>query len=948
VSLQRSALGFVVLFNLASVDLFAQSATLSGAVADDSGGRLPGVTVTATEVGTGRQTVDVTTERGEFRLVGLPAGRYTVQAELSGFSPTVLNNLELLVGQNATVNVTLRIASLNETVTVTTEAPLVDTRQAQVAGNVDRRQMEALPISGRNWLELTSMVKGVTGNVITDRPGVNSDSKYQLNLDGQQITQTGSVANFFGQPGISRDAIAEYQVVTNLFDVTMGRSAGMQIQAVSRAGTNTIAGSAYGFIRDDKLNAKDVFVNRVLPYENRQLGGTLGGPILRDKVHYFGAFEYETEPRTNVFSPAALPGQVLTLPSDTTRRSWLARGDYQLNQKDHLTVRGNYSKKQNLEDYSTTLHPTGGSIGIVDSLTTTGNWSRVISGSLLQEVSLAYYHYHWYFAPMDSAPLTPAYYFPGLTLGPQWNYPEDWNQDYTTGRYNLNWRKGNHDIKIGTELRMGKDSGWWMARSRGEMFLSALPADAVRRFPLADWADPTKWDFSGLDASVSRFDMFFAELGGQNQGRGNWSFDVPRPTYAVWYGDNWAVSPRLTLNLGLRYDVAWRDTSPPLLNETDIIINNGKFTENVGYRNGIRDLDNISPRFGFTWNVRGDSRTVVRGGSGIFYGQIGSNQAVDHQLYNGQRVIGKSFVNDGRPGFIQDPTRGLTTADVVAGRGPNTPQSVSVIAHDYTMPYTWQTILGVQQQLNSVLGFDADLIYWKGYSEDSQRDPNLFYNPATGFQQSPSVVGRPAAAYGPINLKESHGHSEHLALATSLTRRYRDNFQLGATYTLMFFKNDTGIGNAGYQATQINPFDIEFDWARSTEFQRHTFQVNGLWNLPYDFAVSGSFRYGSGNYQTLNAGVDPLRLGLSRIRNDLSVIRRNTFLQDPWQNLSLRFSKDFRLGGTARASLIGEVFNVYNYERFGRNVIETSPNFGRPSSAGAPPRTGQIAFRFSF
>jgi hypothetical protein len=95
----------------------------------------------------------------------------------------VLNNLELLVGQNATVNVTLRIASLNETVTVTTEAPLVDTRQAQVAGNVDRRQMEALPISGRNWLELTSMVKGVTGNVITDRPGVNSDSKYQLNLD---------------------------------------------------------------------------------------------------------------------------------------------------------------------------------------------------------------------------------------------------------------------------------------------------------------------------------------------------------------------------------------------------------------------------------------------------------------------------------------------------------------------------------------------------------------------------------------------------------------------------------------------------------------------------------------------------------------------------------------------------------------------------------------------
>ena len=228
-------------------EVYAQTqASVVGTVTDETKGVLPGVNVTAVDLATGRQFSGVTDERGEYRLVGLSAGRYKVQAELTGFATSTVDDLELVVGQNATVTFSLKVASLSETATVTGDAPLVDSRSTQVAGNIDRRQMEELPISGRNWMELSMMVKGVTANDVgKGMPGGARDGEFQLNLDGQQISQAVSWTSIFGQPGLSREAIAEYQVVTNLFDVTQGRSAGLQVQAISRAGSNSLTGSFY-------------------------------------------------------------------------------------------------------------------------------------------------------------------------------------------------------------------------------------------------------------------------------------------------------------------------------------------------------------------------------------------------------------------------------------------------------------------------------------------------------------------------------------------------------------------------------------------------------------------------------------------------------------------------------------------------------------------------------
>jgi hypothetical protein len=200
-----------------------------------------------------------------------------------------------------------------------------------------------------------------------------------------------------------------------------------------------------------------------------------------------------------------------------------------------------------------------------------------------------------------------------------------------------------------------------------------------------------------------------------------------------------------------------------------------------------------------------------------------------------------------------------------------------------------------------------------------------------------------------VNLKESHGRSEYLALATAVNRRYANRFQMGATYTYMLYKRDTGIGSAGYGATQLNPFDIMVDWATSADFQRHTVRLNGLWNLPFQgLSLSGSFGYGSGNPSTISTNVDPLGLGASRIRTDLSIIARNTFYGQAFETLDLRLSKDFKLGKSLQVTGIAEVFNAFNSARYRYNTLETSATFGQPNASGGQPRTGQLAFKVSF
>jgi hypothetical protein len=958
----------VSLFTLAS-PVWAQDASIAGAVLDDTKAALPGATITATSLATGLVATAVSDERGEYRIRGLEPGRYKIQAELSGFSTIILPDVELLVGQNRTIPFSMQVASLAETLTVTGESPLVDLTSTQVGGNVDRRQMEELPLQGRNWIELAMQVRGITANAIDNTPGVR-DRQFQLNLDGQEITQQ-VAGSGFGQPRFSREAIAEFQVVTNLFDITQGRSLGIQVQAISRSGTNSLNGSVYGYFRDDSLNAKDFIAGRVLPYSNQQFGGAVGGPIIRDRAHYFLSYERENEPNTIITSPPALPGQSFSFDTKLVQNSFLGRADWQWRANDHLTARASYWDWGNpFTQVSGTEHPSQAADRRRKAVNIVGTWSKVLTGTTLQEVRFGYTHFDWQnLLAIPELAGTPNYVFPGLTVGQRRNYPQEFFQNTFSARYDLSMSRGRHDMKLGGEYLRWHDTGQWQLLSRGEFVFNTAPsaAELNRRFPASAWNDSTQWDLSGLDPTVQRYDLNF----------GDWTIDIPRPTLALWFGDTWRLSDQFTVNYGLRWDADWGAIDPPHVTTqttfnpvggmpyTDIALNAGDRL----YPGGLRDINNFAPRGGFTWNLGGRGNIVVRGGSGLYYSIPDSNTTFSQQSFNGERILVNSFPNDRQPGFIDDPTRGRTPEDFINGVYPLPPQSPRVIAHDYQMPYTWQSIAGFQMQVKEIWGIEADITRWKGNNFGRQRDPNLFFNPATGYNINPTI-GRPDPNYTRIQWLEANGRADYAAISSALTRRYRNNWQTSVAYTLTLFAHDN---TTGFQFEGNNPFDPEAEWARSTEFQRHTLRVNGIWRLPYDVSISGAYLYGSGNYFSTTYAANPFgHTGTNRyVTAPLTVnpaaldrfegkeryavgelIPRNALRGLPLHRVDLRVSKDLNLPGDVRLTGIAEVFNVFNHENYGAyNTQINSTTFGDPRQNllnAYQPRVVQLAFKVTF
>src|SRR6266542_178300 len=392
------------------------------------------------------------------------------------------------------------MAAVSESVTVVVGAPLVDTTSAQVAGNVDRRQMEQLPLQGRNWMELSKLVKGVTANDIGNSIGTGAmDDLWQLNLDGQQITQK-VAGSGFGQPRFSRESIAEFQIVTNLFDITQGRSAGMEIQAISKSGTNIMSGNFYGYFRNDTLNAPDKVAKKVLPYSNQQIGGTLGGPIVKDKVHYFASYEYEREPGTIFSNPSSLPTQNFSIPFKNGQNSVLVRVDDQLSATDRFSVRGSRWNWKNPVVLAAGGHPSASSNQTKDATNVLGTWSKVLSGgNRILEVKGGYNGFHWTNAPQDALMGTREYRVPGLTIGAPYYYPQTLNQNNWTGRGDLSWHKEKHDLKMGAEYIHVHNGGPWYIQREGFFTFTSAPANLGAVVSQDAALDPSKWNLAPLN-----------------------------------------------------------------------------------------------------------------------------------------------------------------------------------------------------------------------------------------------------------------------------------------------------------------------------------------------------------------------------------------------------------------------------------------------------------------
>jgi len=1000
----------VILFSLAiATTSTAQQTGISGRVTDSQGAVIAGAAVEIRQVGGAAYTTR-TTDAGTYLAPSLAAGDYIVTVSASGFS-IVQTKVSMLVGQTPEIETTLPLANANETVVVHADDVAVDTTSSTVAGNITPDDVKDMPINGRNYMELAQLVPGVRVNAITnDTPlGNNNSGKFQINLDGLQVTQDTADASF-GQPRFSPDAISQFQVITNRFDATLGRSAGVYVNVQSKSGSNDIHGSIFGYFRNDAFNAADPIVHSVTALSDQQFGGTFGGPIKKDKLWYFGSYEGEHQSSTVPTTPIATNVPIV-VPQTITVNEYLGRGDWQPTQKDRLFLRGNgFTFKNNQVVATGSTDPSSFSYATRMNYGFLADWDRQISPKLVNDLHGGLSHFEWQNLP-DYPTL--AITFAGvtdrpdgssggtLTIGGPYNYPQIFYQNVQQYRDDIYYLTGKHSIKAGVEYMHTAHTGYFQQNVRGTVgSANCTPVDYKLAFPNGT-TDPDTWNYNELNRACA--------LATLTQGSGNFNVNIPRNQIAFWVQDDWKLLPRLTVNLGVRYDNDLGAFAPNLK------LNNGLLTPTSG------DNDNFAPRVGFNYDLFGTGRTVIRGGAGMYFADISANQTIDMQIFNGVTSLQNSVTGSATSHLnLQNPFPSSVT----------TPrQAVQPLGPNVVTPWSLQMTAGLQQQLDRKTVLTADYIHTRVYDDWVRLNANLVQNPNNPqFNLSPSTKYAPGTNVicpnNGVTPDSSRDASSFNVCAQSFTNINQfftpsasgsiyDALQMGIRHSLSHgLVGGLAYTYSRYKNSSESPFyypnkpfinGLHDEWANAQDDQRHTLTVNGNYEWHYGLSLSGLFHYGSGNAfptavgtsqptgyaptynRTFASGITPVpytSLGTPatsttcattatnciRVYNDPAnnfldptgywMTKRNAFYGSNVYRFDTRLQERHKFGDRFAAIVAVEAFNAFNHSNYGTyNVTVTDPNYGRPlqttsSATGVPvewrPRSLQFLARFEF
>jgi hypothetical protein len=944
----------------------AQEATISGAVTDATGGVLPGVTITAVHEATGNRFVAVTDERGIFRIPARVGG-YQLVAELQGFTTLTRAGVQLLVGQVVSLDLQMSPSGVAESVTVTGEAPLLNVSTSTLGGNIDPQQVQELPVQGRNWMALAMLAPGSRmtnpdqNTPIANRGAAGDIRQYQFNLDGQQVT---SEMGFGNQPRYSQDSIGEFQFISNRFDATMGRSSAVQVIAVTRSGTNRYSGTVRGNFRKSSFNAENPVLNRVVPIDNQQYAVALGGPIMRDRLHFFGHYEYEREPRTSIWN-TPYPAFNIDLKGNETVKMGGGRVDYQISPS--MRLMGKFTDAERWQPFGAgnTQHPAAVGSTAETNREYLGQFTHVLSNRALNEVkvgktrwifvnaNLTEWSNHWQ-APNGVTTGSPRITFTGFNITGNNFFPRHGAQDNWSVRDDFTFSydaRGRHDLKAGFDAVVIVDDGNNCQACMGNIDArnafqgAAIPSPAQLQAWFPDAFNADTWNLAAISPWVRSYSI----------GVGNYATHDVRPQYGAWLQDDWQFSRNVTLNLGLRYDISGNANGneyavPPFVG--------------AGRPN---DTNNWQPRTGFAWKL-GD-QTVIRGGSGLYF----STPLQIDTFFMAQidRLAVFQINNDGRPDFAANPLNGRplpTLAEAqaqfchvrnVAGCLRRSMQELMAPAEYSTqLGRTWQTSLGIQRQIGGTMAVEADYVYSQGRNEKEVLDNmNLSYDPATGANYPFSdIARRPYPEFGAISMVVREGWSSYHALQTALTKRLSNRWQGSATYTL------SGLWDAQPQPFQgiapvpfaVSP-DMGAEFTLSAADLRHRAVFNGIWQVGFGFQVSSIYFLGAGERaQTIYggdrrgiAGVGgPETLARQRLRPDGSIVPRNDFTQPLRQRFDLRMQQRIPLGSRFALDGMAEIFNLFNAPNWTIETTESSAQFGRRIAAEF--RRAQVGFRLTF
>ncbi len=950
----RRAVLLIGLFLLGFAQLSAQQTTqLTGRVSDATGAVVPGAAVTIVNKATGMRREASTNDLGYYSVPLLPPGQYQVTVLMDGFRPVSRSGITLEVDQAARVNFVLEVGDLAESIEVAADVAPIETESSVLKEVVDERRIRELPLNGRDATQLVLLLPGVyasnkdngglrqagSGRGIV-QAGISSNgarsNMVNYALDGAFHNDTyTNVALAFPNP----DALQEFSVQTNNFSAEHGRSAGAIVNAVTRSGGNQFHGSVFEFHRNEALNARNFFATGSDGLKRHQFGGTIGGPILRDKLFFFfshqetrerstpsdlsqtvltqaqrdGDFSAHSAPIIDPLSGEAFPGNQIpisrmnvvtrnvldqliplpteagsglfrySVPNNSNLRQSVLRMDYQISSKDTLTGRYLYNYFQQPSNDSDLVFATR-----LDRSTPNHNLSlthtRIFSPTVLNQLQFSMNR------RTDRG--QPVWTTSFVDLGMQNVFTDEPNPNFglrVIGAFNASvtekittspqqWgfsdtvraTMGRHELSIGFEYRkqnLNKNFRWLL--DPNVRFEGNFSGYGVSDFFLGD---------------ISRMDqMAFGEVGEQDF-----------PAYAAFFQDNVRLTPRFTLNVGLRFEpfIPYHDKGDRVSvfrpgTQSQVFVNAPEgllFPGDPGVpqRGTKSDINNLAPRLGFAWAVT--PKTSVRAAYGIFYDS--SPMSAITNVFQGVAPFGTRLILRPPPGSFDDP---------YAGNNPfplpfPPPSDVSFPDNLFAATYPEKFRSGYLQSWH--LTIEREILHnWKvraayagskGTALLQGWDRNAApYIPGASTTGNVSERRPFGPAFDAIEVVDSVANSSFHSLQLSIDKRFSGGFTILANYT--WAKSiDYGSGGGTQWPDYTNPFDFRHDRGPSDFDHRHRFVTSWLWELPRlasaqplvkqvlgGWDLNGALTLQSGDLFSINSGQDNSLSGVGSDRADL-------------------------------------------------------------------------------
>lgn len=669
---------------LSGSPVLAQStgSAIQGTITDEQGAIMPGANILVANVQTGLTRDLISDERGWYRATAIPPGDYQVTVTLQGFATQIRRGFTVTIGQEATVNVTLRLASLEESVTVTAAVPLVETTRSTLGTTVTRESLDNLPLLTRNFAGLATLAPGVTGvggGGVTAQGQTDRSNSYMVDgVSNDQIVTAGN------RGGFSLEAVREFAVMTNQFSAEYGLSSGAVFTVITRSGTNDLSGRLFAFHRGDGMDAQNPFSKAQgsgkAPFSQQRFGGFLGGPIARDRLHYFGSYEGSRQRETSVITASVVPVGERETPNPSDGHNAFIKLDGRMSEKHSTTLRyradKNRSSGNSIGGLNTRERGTNSDSLVQDIV---GSLTTLLSSRMLNEFRFQWgRHSTWTNTDGWSTAGMPEINRPSSRSGKAYNQPQGRNENRLQFINNLTYTLGAHDLKAGTDISVIR-APTFFPRNRDGTFTFTTD----RAFDPNDLTTyPTQYTQSIADPNV----------------------DLDDDILAFFLQDTWRVRTDVTISMGIRYD---RENA---------------FSRIVGVPD---DTNNFAPRLGVIWDPFKDGRTAVRGGYGLYIDQVFLNPPLNVVL--AQRARDVTIINPGYP----DPfTRGTVQSA--------TP-SISVSSENIRTPESRSVSLGMKRELFSGLALSADGVYSRGYNQFNNRDLNP-RDPVTGVRPNPRYL----------------------------------------------------------------------------------------------------------------------------------------------------------------------------------------------------------------